>query len=78
MTTTTQETIVGGKNSILLIIIMASKGRTDNGTPIQIMEAFLLTITTITFNMQISINMMIVKIHLTTIVHTIMAIKRLI
>ena len=75
MGTTIQEKIMDGKTSILLTVIMASKDKTDNGTLIQIMEAFLQTTTT-TLSMQILINMMMVKMHLTMMVHTMMEIKR--
>ena len=74
--TTIQETIMEETTSTLLIVIMASKGKTDNGTLIPIMEAFLLITTTITFNMFISISMMITKICLTMMVHTTMAFRR--
>lgn len=60
----------------LLIAIMVSQDRIDNGTLVQTMEAFLLIITITMFNMLISISMMITKMHLTMMVHTIMAIKR--
>ena len=76
ITTKMWEIIVEETTSTLLITIMASKGRTDNGIHVQIMEAFLLTITTKMFSMHISINMMIVKICATMMVHTIKAIKR--
>ena len=64
-----------GTTSTLLIAIMASKDRTDSGTPIQIMGAFLKTTTT-TFNMQILINMKVVKMNLTMMVRTILVIFR--
>ena len=76
METTIQEIIMEGTTSTLITIIMTSKDKTDNGTLIQIMEAFLQTITTTMFSIQTSINMTVVKIHLTMMVHTMMEIKR--